>query len=240
MGLSVREIRLIGALLRNPAGLTVADLADRLGVSARTVHRELQPVSEYLDSRGLTLMRQAGRGVKVEGTASARTQALETLGEMRSLARTPEERRVSLLGMLLGSDEPIKSRALASGLKVSVGTVSRDLDRVEDWLADFGLSLLRKRGYGVQVLGAEDDRRQAMSQLILQDLDEAAFLSGPEEPGEHPAGSTDYIPTNLMGMIDEGRLRTVKTLTREAVESLPYAIADDAFVNLSIHVALMI
>jgi mannitol operon transcriptional antiterminator len=240
MGLPIREIRLIEVLLRHPESLTADDLADRLGVSARTVHRDLQPASKFLASHDLTLVRQAGRGINVEGPASARAQALEALSEMRSLALTPEERRVSLLGMLLSSNEPIKLRALASRSKVSVGMVSRDLDEAENWLAPFGLSLLRKRGYGVQVLGAEDDRRQAMSQLVLQDLDEAAFLSGPEEPGEHSTGSTDHISGNLMGMIDEERLRTVKTLTREAVEGLPYAIADGAFVNLSVHMAVMI
>jgi mannitol operon transcriptional antiterminator len=240
MGLPIREIRLIEVLLRHPEGLTADDLADQLDVSARTVHRDLQPASKFLASRDLTLVRQAGRGINVEGPASARARALEALSEMRSLELTPEERRVSLLGMLLGSSEPIKLRALASRSKVSVGTVSRDLDEAEDWLAPFGLSLLRKRGYGVQVLGAEDDRRQAMSQLVLQDLDEAAFLSSLEESGEHSTGSTDHISGNLLGMIDEERLRTVKNLTREGVEGLPYAIADGAFVNLSVHVAVMI
>ena len=243
MGLPLREIRLIEVLLRHPEGLTAEGLADQLGVSARTIHRDLQPASKFLASHDLTLVRRAGRGIKVEGPGSARARALEALGEMRSLELTPEERRVALLGMLLGSDEPIKLRALASHTRVSVGVVSRDLDEAEDWLAAFELSLVRKRGYGVQVLGAEDDRRQAMSQLIMQDLDEAAFLSSPQESGEHPAtsaGYTDQISAGLMGMIDEGRLQTVKTLTREAVERLPYAIADGAFVNLSVHVALMI
>jgi mannitol operon transcriptional antiterminator len=240
MELPIREIRLIEVLLRHPGGLTADGLADLLGVSARTVHRDLQPASKFLASRDLTLVRQAGRGINVEGPASARARALEALSEMRSLAFTPEERRVSLLGMLLGSSEPIKLRALASRSKISVGTVSRDLDEAEDWLAPFGLSLLRKRGYGVQVLGAEGDRRQAMSQLVLQDVDEAAFLSSPEESGEHSTSLTDHVSDTLMGMIDGGRLRTVKTLTREAVEGLPYAIADGAFVNLSVHMTVMI
>ncbi|CAA9426622.1 MAG: Mannitol operon activator, BglG family [uncultured Rubrobacteraceae bacterium] len=240
MGLTIREIRLIEVLLRHPEGLTADDLADELGVSARTVHRDLQPASEFLASHDLTLVRQAGRGINVEGAPSARARALEASNKMRSEAPTPEERRTSLLGMLLGSDEPIKLRALASRSKSSIGTVSRDLDGAEEWLAAFGLSLLRKRGSGVRVLGAEEDRRQAMSQLVLQDLDEAAFLSGPGSSGGPPAGPTDLVSAGLMGMIDEERLQTAKNLTREAVERLPYAIADEAFVNLSVHVALMI
>jgi mannitol operon transcriptional antiterminator len=239
MGLTIREIRLIEVLLRHPEGLTADDLADRLGVSARTVHRDLQPAGEFLASHDLTLVRQAGRGINVEGADAARTRALEASGKMRSEALTPEERRAGLLGMLLGSDEPIKLRALASRSKVSIGTVGRDLDEAEEWLAAYGLSLVRKRGYGVQVVGAEDDRRQAMSGLILQDLDEAAFLSG-EGSGGKPAETRSVVSAGLIGMVDEGRLRTAKALTREAVGRLPYAIADEAFVSLSVHVALMI
>ena len=103
MGLPIREIHLIEVLLRHPEGLTADDLADRLEVSARTVHRDLQPASKFLASRDLTLVRQAGRGIKVEGQASARARALEALSGMSSPALTPEERRVSLLGMLLAS-----------------------------------------------------------------------------------------------------------------------------------------
>jgi mannitol operon transcriptional antiterminator len=241
MELSAREIQLIEALLRQPEGLTAGDIASRLGVSARTVHRDLQPASEFLGSRGLTLVKQSGRGLRVDGTAEAREQTLEALREAGSSVLTPEGRRLSLLRTLLGADEPIKLRALASGLKVSVGTVSRDLDEVEDWLADFGFLLLRKRGYGVEVLGTEADRRRAMSRLILENIDEAALLPLPEAPGDLPAGLVaDHVSDRLMGMIDEDRLRMVEALTGKAVERLPYAIADSAFVGLSVHVALMV
>ena len=81
MELSAREIQVIEVLLRHPEGLTAGDIASRLGVSARTVHRDLQPASEFLGSRGLTLEKQSGRGLRVEGSAEARVQTLEALRE---------------------------------------------------------------------------------------------------------------------------------------------------------------
>ncbi len=241
MGLSVHEVEVIGALLRQPDGLTAADLGERLGVSPRTVHRNLQSASDFLDSRGLTLVRQAGRGLRVEGPSGARERALADLRDAASEASTPQERQVSLLRRLLLSDEPVKLRALASGVKVSVGTVSRDLDGVEEWLEGLGLVLLRKRGYGVEVTGSEADLRQAMGRLILENLDDAALLPRQTGPEGLSAGMpTDRVSQRLMGMIDEDRLRMVETLVGETVERLPYAIADSAFVNLSVHVTLMV
>jgi mannitol operon transcriptional antiterminator len=240
VGFSTREIQVIEVLLRHPEGLTAGDIADRLNVSARTVHRDLQATSDFLGSHGLTLVRQAGRGMSIKGTSEAREQVLEALRDVRSSELTSEERQASLLRTLLASDQPIKLRALASRLEVSVGTVSRDLDEVEDWLADFRLSLLRRRGYGVEVLGKEGDRRRAMSRVILQNLDEAAFLSFPQESGESAGRDADHIADRLLSLIDEDRLREVEDLTRAVVERLPYAIADNAFVRLCVHFALMV
>ncbi len=237
MGLSARETQVIEVLLRHPEGITAAGIAGRLGVSARTVHRDLRPAAGFLETRGLTLAKRPGSGLRVEGTPEARARALEALRDSGSKDLTPEGRRLSLLRTLLGAGEPIKLRALASGLQVAIGTISRDLDWVEGWLADFRLSLLRKRGYGVEVTGTEADRRRAMSHLILENLDDSDFLSRPRDLIEPPAGR---VAEQLLGLIDGDRLRRVEALTAAAVERLPYAIADDAFVNLSVHVALMV
>jgi mannitol operon transcriptional antiterminator len=222
MGLSTREIRVVEVLLRHPEGMTANDVADRLGVSARTGHRDLDRASRFLDPHGLALVRRSGRGLSVEGPDEARESALGALGEMNPSGLMPEERRLSLLRTLLGSRDPIKLRALASRSRVAVGTVSRDLDELEGWLSDFGLDLLRKPGYGVEVSGSERDLRQAMSYLVLRDL---------EEP-PNPARSSD--------LLDEGRLSRSKALVSKMAGDLPYALADDAVTSLGVHVAVMV
>ncbi|MGB3632562.1 MAG: HTH domain-containing protein, partial [Rubrobacteraceae bacterium] len=245
MGLSAREIRLIEVLLRHPRGLTAGGIADRLNVSTRTVHRDLQPAAGFLGSHELALLRQSGRGLSVEGTPEAREQALESLHEMGPVSLPPHERQVSLLSALLVANQPIKLRALASRLKVAIGTVGRDLDGLEGWLEEFSLSLVRKRGSGIEVSGTEDDLRQAIRHLISQNLDEAELLSLLQEAEEGAGTSSseraaDRTTDQLLGFIDEGRLKRVTSITRQMVRNLPYPIADEAFADFTVHVALMV
>ena len=245
MGLSAREIRLIEVLLRHPNGLTAAGIADRLNVSARTVHRDLQPASDFLGSHSLKLVRQSGRGVRVEGPPEARGKAIEHLHEMGPVSLPPHERQLSLLSVLLMAQQPIKLRALASRLKVAIGTVSRDLDEMEGWLTAFGISLVRKRGSGVEISGREGDRRRAIRHLISQNLDETALLAHLQDLEERTGTSSSEraavsVTGQLLGLINEERLQRVKSLTRNMVRNLPYQIADDAFADFTIHVALMV
>ena len=245
MGLSAREIRVIEVLLRHPNSLTIDGVAERLGVSARTVRRELQPASDFLDSHSLTLVKRPGRGLSVEGKAEAREKAIESLRTVRPVGMLPEERQRSLLGVLLTTDHPVKQRALASRLKVAIGTVSRDLDEVEQTLSGSELSLVRRRGYGVEIVGTERYRRRAMRRLISQSLDETellAHLQEPEDRAETPVSErvSGRVTEQLLGLIDEGRLRRVKSLTKTTVRDLPYSITDDAFANFTVHVALTV
>lgn len=249
MELSRREIQLIELLLRQPEGLTADGIAGRFGVSARTVHRDLQFASDFLDSYGLTLLRQSGRGVSVEGSVEARERTLESLRGMGAVGLVPEERRLSLLSTLLIASQPIKLRALAGGLKVAIGTVRRDLEEVQQWLSDLGLSLLRKRGYGVEIVGTESDRRRVIRRLISENLNETALLHSPNEPEKSAASPSSEKDTDrdrdragdrLMGLIDESRLRRVRSLIETAVRHLPYSITDDAFASLTVHVSIMV
>ncbi len=62
-----------------------------------------------------------------------------------SVEFSPDERKVMTLCMLLEADEPAKLYALSRDLKVTVPTVTSDLDELENLIEKSGLALVRKK-----------------------------------------------------------------------------------------------
>ena len=122
-------------------------------MSERTVHRDLNHVESILSAFGLSLERKTGIGIRIRGAPEKRKQLELFLLNEPPREFTPDERQTILLCSLLAQEEAVKLVALADELNVTVATVSHDLTKVEQWLASFSLSLVRKRGYGVKVVG---------------------------------------------------------------------------------------
>lgn len=67
MYISARERQILEILLTETNELTVKDLADQIGVSGRTVHRDLKNVEDILTEYDLSLQKKSGVGVQVTG-----------------------------------------------------------------------------------------------------------------------------------------------------------------------------
>ena len=74
-------------------GQSAAELAEKLGVSTKTVSRELPAVAEALKSYGLNLNKKKGAGYKIDGGAEAQASLREFLGQVNDRTFSPEERR---------------------------------------------------------------------------------------------------------------------------------------------------
>jgi mannitol operon transcriptional antiterminator len=140
-----------------------------LGVSRRTVFRELGDADAILSGYCLALGTAAGRGLFLEGPGEGRSRLasdLELSGSLEPSA--PQRRRTRLALSVIVSPEPRKLFWWADMLGVSVPTVSADLDRAEPWLASRGLVLLRDRRSGASVRGPESAMRRAATSLLLE------------------------------------------------------------------------
>ncbi|WP_342043536.1 HTH domain-containing protein [Bacillus sp. OTU2372] len=58
MYISARERQILEILLKTTDETTVKDLADLIGVSGRTIHRDLKNIEDILDEYNLTLQKK--------------------------------------------------------------------------------------------------------------------------------------------------------------------------------------
>lgn len=159
--ITARQKQILMFLLKTKNGMTAAKLAEEVQTSVRTVHRELDELNQTLITLGLELHRKSGTGISIsakngEPITEEKLQEIEVqLLSNREKHYSVDERKIILFCDLIEADEPIKMFALANGLKVTVATVSSDLDELEHQVERFNLHIMRRRGYGVQLIGDE-------------------------------------------------------------------------------------
>ncbi|WP_159780861.1 PRD domain-containing protein [Bacillus sp. N1-1] len=242
MFISARERRILQLLLESDDYYTVKGIAQELEVSERTVHRDLVGVEDILTQYDLTLQKKAGVGVQIDGQESSRAELKSYLVDLTITEYTQQERVTLILCKLLESADPIKLVGLANDLKVTVATVSHDLDKAEEWLEKMQLSLIRKRGYGVQVEGAEALKRHAMSSLLALEFNDSDFFTLLKKSIQNKSqGSVlQSASERLLGLVDRTKLLKVETIVDDVNNELPYMIADSAYIGLIVHLTLAV
>lgn len=169
--ITARQRQILWLLLGVSEEITAAEIAAATGVSVRTVHREMEDIESVLNRFGLDLIRKSGKGIQLNGPEAGLAELRLYLQEEKPADYSGEDRKVYELCVLLEAEEPVKLFTLAHSLKVTVASVSYDLDELEQWVRKFGLELIRRRGYGVEITGSELDKRRAIGRLAAEHLD---------------------------------------------------------------------
>lgn len=226
---------------------TIAAIAKDLGVSAKTVLRELDAVERWLKARGCGLSKKTGVGIRLIGNEAKRKHILELLSQTDGAENpiyTPQARQTILIGELIENQEPIKLYSLASLLKVTEGTVSNDLDKLDAWFSGHNLTLVRKPGLGVYVEGDERNIRQAMVDFIYKNVDQQQLLQliRSNLNGSEPEDSAVEIKIRqrLLHLMDQEVLHKLEASIREAEQKFQDKLADSAYVGLIVHLAMTI
>ena len=219
---------------------SAGELAERLGVSTKTVSRELPAVAEALKPYGLDLSRKKGAGFSIDGGAEAMASLKEFLGQVNDKTFTPEERRSIIVSQLLPNQEPVKLFTLASLLGVTDGTISKDLDRLESWFKGHGLKLVRKPGLGVYIEGKEASIRQAIVAYIYENVGEQELLSLVQANLAEDGQAVSMASSHLLDLVDKEIIQRLERLIRQTEKSLDGRLSDQAFVGLLVHLALAV
>lgn len=242
MIISARERLILQYLIEQlEREVTIKDLADLIGVSERTIHRDLKNIDDIIRHFHLKLEKKSGVGIRITGSSEDIYQLKVSILKQNFIEYTPDERMIVALCNLLDSKEPVKLISLANELGVTTATISNDLDKLEPYIKEFNLQLVRRRGYGIELVGTEDSKRKVIRTLISERFDVQDFLKIIRENIQRKStNKIDSISERLLGLIEKDKLIIIENIIDEINDLLPYSLADSSYVGLVVHLALAI
>ena len=172
MIISSRTQMIIQYLSRNNNHyVTVKDIAEKLGLTERTVYRELPEVNQVLDFCGIELESAVGKGMKLYGTSSNMKKLKKLLDDISDNGFSVADRVAIILFALLHEGNYVKTQALALESKTSVQTVRSDLKIIANRLSKEKLTLIVKKSEGVRIDGTEIDKNHYFVKILAQYID---------------------------------------------------------------------
>ncbi|UBH08999.1 BglG family transcription antiterminator [Macrococcus armenti] len=237
MQISNREKKIIESLLKNPHSfLSIHYIAQALGVSSRTVHRELKFVEATLERFNITLERVPHKGLKLNGNADDFETLIEQLEQQKTIDLSVEERKVIIVYALIKSKDPVKLYSLAYETGISINKLNKELESLEKELSRYHLKLIRKRGEGIILMGSEVNRRQYLADLMLQKLNATSVYSVIEDHFVYQTLNDKHMSQ----FVDVDQIFNVERLLMDALIELPYVLTETAYLTLTLHIALAI
>ncbi|MGN1014167.1 MAG: BglG family transcription antiterminator [Butyricicoccus sp.] len=240
--LTARQKEIIQILTRFTAShpVTVAMISEMMGVSSRTILREIPHVEKWLSQNDFHFVRKPGVGLILEESVENQKLILELL-EIESVHKdySKEERRRRILGELLYAQEPLKSYYLLSKFQISEGTLSSDLDDIAKWLENYSIRLIRRPGLGVMLESDEGNYRQAIANVVYESMDEHEIMQ--LVCGE--ATATEGILSvhnRVFDLLDRSMMGQIEQILMDCAKRLHLCYTDSAYVGLIVHISLAV
>jgi mannitol operon transcriptional antiterminator len=208
--------------------ITAAALGESIGISRRTVMRELPGMEHWLQDAGYRFVRNPGQGVRLLENDARRNALHAQLTQTRApLSRTARIDR--LLSLLFAANQPVKAQWLAHRLDVSEHTLASDLADGDAWLQARGAALRRKPGIGVWLEGNPEILRRALGVRLrpqLAALDWQSFMQTRQKES----------PLSLLNAQD---VQAVIEVLQQFETHNRFVFSDSAFLSLVLHFTLL-
>lgn len=238
---SPRLLEILKVLAKNNDYVSTHVLAELLGVSNRTIFRELQDVNYLLEPFNIKLESKAGYGFKIIGETHNIDRFIHSLesSQNRLPYRNVEERRELLMIECLLQTNMIKLSNLAAIFDVSEGTISRDLDMVEKKLKHYNLELIRRQGYGIEINGSEDNVRRAIIEAVhgqLSTQNEQLFDRGHQDIVQYFQSQE----SGILGLLNQETIYNVIDVLEHSSTNIVNKITEHSYIGLVIHLTIAV
>ncbi|ULL18394.1 PRD domain-containing protein [Paenibacillus sp. H1-7] len=233
MTLSHRHRQILELLLSRNVDVTAGEIAAEINVSTRTVHRELTELEAIISSSGLSLQKKSGKGIQLQGDLQDIEAFKRKLHDAAAIEHSSQDRKLFILCTLLDEDEPVKLFALAHSLRVTIPTITNDLDELESWIQKSNLTLIRRRGYGVGLNGTEMNKRKLIARLARNYLDESDLYG-------KSARSPSPLVMKLLQLIGKSYFADVEAALWDAEDEGLNKLSESEYTRLLIDISILI
>ncbi len=194
--MSDKQQRMLDYLSQTPSWVTAGELADHLGVTARSVRSYVTSVKAAAHPLSVIESGPAGYRLDREAWSTFRSGKAVRVAE----PETPQDRLYHLVRRLTDAPAGLGVYDLAAALFVSESTIEADLAKVRSLLPGTGLALARHGGT-VTLTGSETDRRRLLSRMF-RDESARGLLELEAIQREFASESLGAFKTDLIAMLD--------------------------------------
>lgn len=170
-----REKLILQILLKNIGeALSIKEIAKATKIKERTLYREIKNLENSLQRLGIELVKEKSRYILKGNVSSLDLSLFET--NFEDYAYSTETRLTLILCFLiLNEDTSIKD--ISDKLMLSYNTVATTITTIEKILFDYKLTLIRKKGQGIEIEGKEVDRRVLLISLLCNEISDEEFFT---------------------------------------------------------------
>lgn len=240
MNFTIRLKKILTILLERDTVISVQELAEGIGVSKRTVQRELEYIAKDLAPYHLDFETKTGKGVWISGSAEDKQALLDKLRAGDNYDATDkEERRKRLLLEILKDKGLKKLFYYASMFQVSEATVSSDLEALEGWLSEHGLTIKRKPGSGVEIHGTEESYRHAIRDFIDENID-TQMIRDSYEVGKETLAAGNIYGSGIGQIFKQDILTRVVKCISGMENTKVSSLTANSYAGLVLHISIAV
>lgn len=225
--------------------ITSKEISEKLGISKRTVMRELSNTENFYRDFGLELFSKSGNGYKLIGTQEEKESLYSYLQDEEDSVdySSADNRREKIISEILKERSIAKVSYYSYVFGVSEGTISNDIKVIEEYLKDKDIHIERKQGIGITITGSESSFHKAKADFLHRQMvkrnveqyiqrninfDETGFLEDSK------------IESRIMDLLDKDILFKVITVLKNISLVFLGNINQSSYLGLIIHLTIAI
>ena len=178
LNLKRRHIKEILFLLDLKAPISIGNFAKDIKVNQRTLKEDIKKISDYLSSFSVKLIRKRRVGIYLEGLNDEKRDRIKNAllllnNRTKKFEREDRFKKILLDCLILEKIPTIEEWCFELG--VSRPVISNDVKKVKKFLMERNINLVGKPGVGYRIYGDEEDIREVITSVIIDNQEEETF-----------------------------------------------------------------